>query len=377
MRIGFDYRAALGTRTGIGRFTRELASALDALDGDHRLVLYAAIFRSFAERTRDVPRATEHLEPCVHRVPGKLLAMASRFVPITAERWTGPVDLFHLPSFTPPPLRTRRVLYTIHDVSFEIEPNWYPPRVVRYLRRQVARRLACGDEILTVSESSRRDILDVYGLDPERVHVARLGVDPDRFRPRNRDEIEPVLSRYGIDAPYWLDIAALQPRKNLATLLDAIEIAAGAGSARPLVVAGSEAWGCERERARLLDLERRGLVRHVGDVPDADLPALYAGCEVFCYPSFHEGFGLPVLEAMACGVPVVTSDAAALRETGGDVTCVVPANDPDAFADALTALSRDAERRRAMSQAGRERALDHSWESCARSVLDVYRRMLA
>lgn len=382
MRIAIDYRSALGSPAGIGRFTRELVdslAALEASDGesDAQYVLYAAILRGYRERSRQLPPSSPALVPCVRRFPGKLLEFASRFLPVSAETFTGPVDLFHLPDYAHPPVRSARVLATVHDVSFDIEPGWYPAADAVRLRRAVERRIAAGDTLLTVSENSRREILEHYAIDQGRVHVVPLGVDTEQFSPRPAAEIESMCARLGITTPYLLFVGTIQPRKNLGRLLEAVSIARSRGMDETLVIAGAPGWCCQAEMRAIETLMREGAVHHLGYVDDSDLPALYSGARGLCYPSHHEGFGLPVLEAMACGTAVLTSRARALIEVGSDAALQVDADSAEALADGVGRLTGDETLRLRLAREGSARAAQFTWERCARGVRSVYREMLA
>ena len=378
MRIGVDYRPALGAPTGIGRFVREIVTSLSALPDGPDLVLYAALFRRFRERTDELPEPSTRIEPCVRRFPGRLLDIASRYLPVSAESFTGDVDLFHITDYTHPPVRSDRVLFTIHDLSFEAGPEWYTQRMLDHLKRRVAHMLERpGASILTVSESSRRDICEHSGLPEDRVHVASLGVDPHEFRHRGEDRVNETLARLGIETPYFLFVGTIQPRKNLDGVIRALEIARSRGIRERLVVSGSPGWHCDGTLDELRRLEEGGAAHRLGYAADADLPDLYAGATALVFPSHHEGFGLPVVEAMSVGTPVLTSTTPALREVGGDAVLAVESRDDEALAEAMIELAQDGDLQAELSRRGRARAERFRWEGTAKAVLDAYRRSVA
>ena len=229
--------------------------------------------------------------------------------------------------------------------------------------RYIPRTLRFVDRIVTVSEASKRDILRFYPRAAEKVVVIPEGVSPD-FAPAPPAAIAAARQRYGIDAPYILTLGALQERKNLATLFAAFRAIRERGFAPQLVVVGRKVWKAEGIEGQLR-AERLGAeVIFTGHVPDDDLPALYSGATAFAFPSLYEGFGLPPLEAMACGTPVVASDSSSLPEVVGGAGLLIPPRDAGGFADALARLLTD----EALHRACRER------DSCARAASPGRRR---
>jgi len=375
MRVGIDYRSALERPAGIGRFTRELVAALASLrDPGLELALYAVLFRRFASRAAAMPPPSPGVVPCLRRVPGKLLRLASRLLPVSAETLLGPVDLFHFTDYTPIPVRTKHVLITVHDVSYEVGPQWYHEGTVRRLRAFVEGWIERGASVLTVTESSRREIASLTGARPERIHVAPLGVDPALFRPRTAGEVEPVLRRHGIEGPYFLFAGTLQPRKNVEALLGAHARARASGVREAVVLVGAPGWKCAEVVERIERGARDGSVRWLGYAPEADLAALLSGATAVVVPSHHEGFGLPLLEGMASGTAVVASRAAALVEVAAGAALHADATE-EGLAEALVRVASDPGLRTDLVGRGRARARAFAWESCARRVRDVYREV--
>jgi alpha-1,3-rhamnosyl/mannosyltransferase len=229
---------------------------------------------------------------------------------------------------------------------------------------------AVADRIIAVSHATKDDVVKHLGVDPERVAVVPLAVDAS-FRPLPRADVDAALAPLGLaHGGYLLFLGTREPRKNLGRLLDAV-IRAGA-DVGPLVLAGADGWGTDELRPRIAELARQGRVRPLGYVPEALRPPLLSGARVFVYPSLYEGFGLPPLEAMASGTPVITSNVSALPETVGEAALLIDPLDVDALAGAIRRLWDDATLRGELRVRGLMRARDFSWERTARLTLDAY-----
>jgi glycosyltransferase involved in cell wall biosynthesis len=251
------------------------------------------------------------------------------------------------------PVLLGRNVVVVHDAAALREPSWYSPAYVAWQRAVLPVVLRRARHVVTVSEFSRGELIELAGADPARITVVAGGVDHGRLRPN----VDPTPARValGLTRPYVLTVASRLARKNLAVLETA---------ARALRARGMELVAAGGERPQFAADGRPGAVRLLGVVPEEMLPALYAGAEAFVLPSLHEGFGLPVVEAMACGVPVVASDRGALPETCGDAALLVDPTDPHAVADAIDAAIGD-ER---LAAAGIARAAEFSWERTAKNV---------
>ncbi len=282
---------------------------------------------------------------------------------------TGPFDLLHATAFVGPLLGMKPMVVTVYDLSFLRFPQLLSPARRRYL--QLLTRHSChrARRVIAISQSTACDLADLLDVPPERIDIALPGVDVDRFRPLKQAAIDCFRQRKGLPERFWLFIGTLEPRKNLLTLLGAY---ASLPARLPLVIAGGQGWDYAETYATV---ERLGLsdeVHFPGFLPADELALWYNCAEVFVYPSLYEGFGMPVLEAMACGTPVIVADASSLPEVAGvDGTCLPPM-DVDAWADALqhSLLSenwRDQERRRGLQRAG-----DFSWRATAGRTIRSY-----
>ncbi|MCX6021007.1 MAG: glycosyltransferase family 1 protein [Chloroflexi bacterium] len=373
MRIGIEFTSALRQGAGIGRFTRELVRALLTADptGDYLLV-HARTDKLIAP---DLPRP----------VPLHALPFGPRFqailwqrlrLPVPVETFTGPLDIFHAPDYVLPPLRHAEGLVTVHDLSFVKRPECAAPSLRRYLEHAVPDAVRRASAVLTDSVSSRTDLIEWLGVPPERVHVVYGGVAP-RFRPvDDTEERRRVAAKYGATRPFVLSVSTLEPRKNLITLIEAFALWRSRTEApHQLIIGGGPGWQYEGIYRRAEELRLGDAVVFPGFVDDADLPALLSQARVFAYPSLYEGFGLPPLEAMACGTPVIASTAPCLPEILGNAAILVDPMDVDALADALNRVASDNALRDDLSRRGRARAATFTWAGAAKQLMGVYAQL--
>lgn len=287
------------------------------------------------------------------------------------------VDAAHVPYFAPPLHSTTPTVVTIHDLIPLILPAYRGSPLVRLYTRLVSIAAKRADAIIADSKASKRDIVRLLGIPAERVQVIYLAVDR-RFRPiTDEAHLKDVRRRYHLPADYILYLGGLDQRKNLAALLKAFKRLT---SDLQLVIAGrlpardTPFFPDPRRMVRELDLEER--VAFIGWVPEEDKPALYSMAKLFVFPSLYEGFGLPPLEAMACGTPVIASNASSLPEVVGDAGLLIDPHDAAGLAEAMAALLDDERLRKGLGQRGFERARRFSWEETARETLKVYQEVV-
>jgi glycosyltransferase involved in cell wall biosynthesis len=378
MRIGIDYTAAAWQGAGIGRYTRELVRAAVAMGGPFRYTLFYAAggLPAHSPYVQDLRRLCADY-PTVRARP---LPLSPRLLtilwqrlrlPLYAEVFTGPLDVLHAPDFVLPPCRARTIV-TVHDLTFMILPDCFEPTLHRYLARVVPRSLRRADMILAVSQATRDDLVRLLPIAPERVVVIPHGVNP-RFRPLPPHEIEPERQRLGLPPAFFLFVGTLEPRKNLVRLLEAYDYLwrqEGHRTSLPhLVIAGRKGWLYQEIFATVARLQLHDRVLFAGFLDDADLPTVYNLSRAFVYPSQYEGFGLPVIEAMACGTPVVTSAVSSLPEVVGDAAVLVDPDDHTAIAAGMQAALQQAQ---SLGAAGQRRVRRFVWEQSARALLASY-----
>ena len=286
-------------------------------------------------------------------------------------RRLAPVDLVHAPSPAVPPVHGVPLVVTVHDASPITVPETSTPRGRWFHRRGFAAAARRARLVITVSEFAADEIATYTSISRDQLRVVPNGVDLTRAAGADAAR---VRAAFGIgDRPYVFWVGTMQPRKNLAVLLDAFARLDASDVPHQLVLAGEAGWGGD-DGAAIRRLGNR--VRLLGQVPSADLAALYAGADLFAFPSRHEGFGIPVLEAMAQETAVVAADIPVLREVGNDAACFVPVGDADALADAIATLLRDDAARSSLAARGLTHAQRYSWERCVDATVAVYEEAL-
>ena len=381
MRIGLDARLAAYRGGGIARYTRSLLRALVRLD---RANAYTVFVARRGQPLLDEPSPGNVAHRALVTPPHHRFERLALGVELASQR----LDLLHSPDFIVPHLR--RGVYsvvTVHDLAFLREPELLAPDALRYYR-QLPASLARADAVIAVSESTRRDLIDLAGARPDTVHVVHEAAD-ERYRPLSRAErlamaarsggkLPPDLARLvsGEFGPFILFVGTIEPRKNLPGFFAAYRrYRELAGSrAATLVLVGAPGWRHERELAEIERLRAAGRLVWFRDADDDHLLLLYNAATTVVLPSHYEGFGLPALEAMACGTPVIAANTSSLPEVVGDAGTLLPPDDADAWAEALRQLAEDRIAREAAIAAGLRRAAGFSWERAAEQTLAVYRR---
>ncbi len=374
-RIAIHYTPALSQTAGIGRYTRGLVDALAALPPPDGLEFLLFVMGKIAS-TRPWPdhmawRAIPLSERTMIRVWHRL------HLPLPADWLTGPIDLYHSPDYVLPPLRRAIGVVTVHDLSFLRVPECADPRLRAFLTAEVPQAVARARHVLADSESTRRDLIELLSVSPEKVSVVPAGISP-AFR-RVEDEVRrnAVRIRYGLPQRFILSVGRLEPRKNYVRLIQAYaQLRRRWAPPQHLVIAGGYGWLYEDI---LREPERQGVsdwVHFPGFVRDEDLPALYSLADAFAFPSLYEGFGIPPLEALACGVPTVVGDNSSLPEAVGDAALRVQAEDVSALAEALARLLQDEAWREHTQSAGPAQARRFTWEAAAQRLVTAYQTAL-
>jgi glycosyltransferase involved in cell wall biosynthesis len=371
MRIGIVTYALDRPLSGISRYTLELARALVVASSGLDLVLLtagAAGPLAAQNRFQRVPLPGCRLWPCLVTLGNVMIPLRARLLEL---------DLVHDPTGATPlffrPGRARTVV-TIHDVF-----PWSCPGTSTLLdtlihRYWLPRVLPRVDAVITDSQASKVDIVRFLGIPAARIRVIYPGVNT-AHGPTSQSQIAVIRSSHGLPGSYILFVGSIEKRKNLHGLLHAYARLRKMGETHPLVVVGMRRWRYTEttETLRELDLEQH--VIFTGYMPDADLPALYSGADLFVFPSLYEGFGLPPLEAMACGTPVVCSNAASLPEVVGNAAITVDPHDAEGLAEAMHLVLTDVDLHEELREKGLERARQFTWERTARETVAVYREV--
>ena len=372
MRILVDVSPAVHHHAGIGRYADELLRALVAIDAaDEFQVLY------------NLMGPGERLEPPLdslraHPVglpakPWRMSVLLAELGHVPMDRWLPRCDIFHATDHLLPPLRKAGSVFTIHDLIFLHFPQYHLPLNRWYLGLMLPRFLRRADALIAVSENTKRDVVKLRKVAPEKITVIYEGVNPAYKPLEDPGALGRVREKYKLPDQFLLYFATLEPRKNLATLLDAYHALLGAGQTiPPLVIAGRKGWLYQPifDRVRELGLAER--VHFTDWIDEQDAPVLMNAASAFIYPSLYEGFGLPPLEAMACGTPVICSSASSLPEVVGDGGLLFEPTDARALASAITRVLGDERLRAQLRARGIAQARKFTWEQAARETLQVY-----
>ncbi|GAA3362571.1 glycosyltransferase family 1 protein [Saccharopolyspora gregorii] len=364
-----DATAVPADRGGVGRYVDSLLAALDQ-DGAQLSVACqprdAALYGRLAPNSRIIPAAE---------------AVATRTARLTWEQTTLPrlvrrlgAQVLHSPHYTTPLANPAASVVTLHDATFFTDPALHSPVKARFFRSWTKAALRRATLCVVPSEATADELARSAGADRSAMHVMYHGVDPEHFHPPSPSEIAAVRDRLGLhDQPYVAFLGALEPRKNVPALIKGFTMAGRGRSDDPaLVLAGQPGWDTRVERA-LEAVPHRVRVIRAGYVPFAELPGFLGGAHVVAYPSIGEGFGLPVLEAMACGAAVLTTGRLSLPEVGGDAVAYCGVR-PAEIATGLTGLLDDPARRAALSAAAQRRAKEFTWAACAAQHREAYSR---
>lgn len=356
VRIGLDGHTIGRRKTGNETYARGLASALAALgDPEADLLLY-----TLDPATPPIAGVHEMRVRPAMSVPRLLAGF-----PWALRRDRADVALFQ---YVTPPLCPCPAVVAIHDVSFEDHPDWFEPMQRARMRLTTPASARRASQVITLSQFTRDELVGRYRLDPHRVSVIPLAAAP-RFKPEADEHSRAAVSRLKLPESFVLAVGNLQPRKNLRRLLGAFATARRSGLEHGLVLAGQPGWRAQELLHTIDSLGLREVVMLTGYVSDDELVALYNLADAFAYPSLYEGFGLPVVEAMACGTPVLTSSTTCMPELAGDAALLVDPSDEDALAAGLLRLAGDTALRAQLHKRGLARAASYSWERTARLTM--------
>ena len=361
MRVLFNAMQA-GNQSGTGRYVEELLGAIVQLDTDLDLTVW------WPEDVEPRPWA-EHVR--LERQPRGLWQRLRR--ERLVQRVAGDYDVVHYPASIGPLDGGSNVVVTVHDCIFLRHPEWFRWERAQYYRW--AGRRSCGRaaHLIADSQATAGDLQTLMGIHESQITTVPLGVGA-QFQPSPPDKVSDIRTRFGLPERYFLYVGTLEPRKNLARLVRAWDQVAGE-IPEALVIAGRSGWKVGGLEAAIANARHRDRILRPGFASDDDLPALIGGARAFVWPSLYEGFGLPVLEAMACGTPVITSNTSSLPEVVGDAGALVDPRDEDELAGAMHTLSTDDARCDALRQAGPVRAASFTWQRCAEATLAVYARV--
>lgn len=365
-RIGIDARLLHYRTGGISTYIRQLVGALgQATKYDFDFTIY---HHRKDGQTLDGKLGRGRLwTPAHHRLERLTLS-----VELLSQR----LDIWHSPDFIPPYRGGRRHVITVHDLTFWHYPQYLTEASRRYYNAQIEQACHHADVILAVSDATKRDLIDILGIDAGKIRVQPHGVDAS-YRPMAEAEVRPVLDGLGLRGAYFVHVGTLEPRKNIVGLLEGYRAVLDAVPDAPsMVLVGRRGWLFEASEARIEALQLGDKLIRLEQVNDEQLPAIYNGAMALITPSFYEGFGMPALEAMACGTVPIVSDVSSLPEVVGDVGLLVKPDDTQSIAEALLRVLQDDAWREKTCERALERAKRFTWEHSAQIALDAYKSVL-
>ena len=377
IRVAFNATSLLSPLTGIGQYSRNLALGLTQCPGVQPKFFYGAFWSKEVRGTPPVAVASA-LPWLRSRVPGSYAlrrwVQARQFGSHTKRKT---FDLYHEPNNLPLPFDGPTIV-TVHDLSWIRYPQAHPAERVRVMDKYFERGIRNASFILTDSNFVKNELIEMFGLVSDRICSIALGVE-SQFRPQGVEETKSVLRQYGLHRKQFiLAVGTLEPRKNLEVALRAfMQLTPGTRQRFPLVLVGMKGWHTSALEQQLAPLIQAGEVRQLGYLPREDLATLVAGATTLVYPSIYEGFGLPPLEAMACGVPVITSSVSSIPEVVGDTGILLDPEDVNGFTDAMEMMISAPDVRAAMGRRALARSKLFTWQRCVEQTANAYRQVLS
>ena len=382
MKIAFDAQPLLsGTKSGVGFHEDGLIKVLLERYPENWYNFEFFAFKNWKEKKQSLSAYGNHNTDLVacKWFPGSLYRITSAFLPLPHRIFFNEEkQVTHFFNYFVPPFVKGKKVVTIHDMAFQVFPETVRKKTLFFLKRTIKNSIRRADHIVTVSEFSKQEIMRFYKVPEKKISVVPNGVDFERFHLKNSvHNLKQVREKYNIQGDYFLYLGTLEPRKNLVRLLLAYAMANGENKGFPrLVLAGGKGWMYEEIFQKVKELGLEGQVIFTGYVEDEDVAALMRGADVFCFPSLYEGFGMPVIEAMACGTPVLTSNSSSLREIAEGAAVLVDETSVDEIKKGLIMLHKEEMLRLELSQKGVQRASEYSWEQAGERLRKIYMELV-
>jgi glycosyltransferase involved in cell wall biosynthesis len=372
VRVAIDVQNLLWPMTGVGYYVSNLVRALSHLRVDATIEAFY-----FSRKKKGIGLSGGPVvEKALRFPPGRLAQLLwKRFSFPRVDRLMDGPDVLHFPNFVARPVRNGKIVLTIPDLSFLRFPQFAEPKNLTFLTRHVPRSIERAEKIIAISEFTRREIAHFFPSAEDRLAVTALGVGKAFAPKKDQDGLARVRKRYNLPDKYVLFVGTLEPRKNLKTLLEAYRIFREASREHDeiaLTVAGMKGWLYEETMRRVRNMPPEMAPIMTGYVQESDLPYLYSAAKMVVVPSVYEGFGLPCLEAMACGTPLICSNASSLPEVVGDAAIQVSPDNPEEMAEAMRAVVVNPELASELVRKGMEQAKIFTWRRCAEATYRIY-----
>lgn len=367
MKIGIDIRSLewLKDMAGLYQYTSNLVANLLSIDSQNEYLLFSS--RRGGDGTP---------QRFLRKFPARLGKLLLEDLAVPLEFVLGKTDVFHGPCFYCPRSLRAKLVVTVHDMMPFRHPEYLRSDWVSSLKRTMEGSSSRADSVIAVSEFTKGEICELFKIREERIRVIYNGVAPIYYPRTDRNQLEIIKKKYGIPGPYFLFVGAIEPKKNIAALIDAwTALRSSTHYQYPLVLVGNKGWYFEKLQKDIHHHLVRKDIICTGSIVSDDLPYLYSGAEAFIMPSLYEGFGIPVIEAMACGTPVITSNRASMPEIAADAALLVDPLSVEDIAGAMQVIASDPTRRDKLVQTGLERAKEFSWEKTARETLSLYQTL--
>ncbi len=370
MRIGIDATSIPSQRGGVGFYIVNLISTLLEIDRENKYF----IFMKKGDLSEIKDKANDRFIEV--NITSRLarLTWEQTILPTMINRYK--IDVFHSPHYTVPFRAKVKKVVTFHDMTFFSHPEYHLKLKVQFFRRIIPRAAKMADQIISNSKNTKNEIIKFLNVDGQKITVTHFAIDKNRYKPIPKGQVkEQIKKKYDIKDEYILFVGTLEPRKNIASLVNNFfRLKENGLFPGKLVLAGGKGWGFSEIQKIIKDHHFGKDVLLVGYVPEDDLPFLFNGATVFVYPSYYEGFGIPPLEAIACGTPTITSNISSIPEIMGEAAVLINPQRSDRLYQSLSSLVQNKAERERLRKAGLQRAEHFTWEKTARETLEVYQK---
>jgi len=373
MKICLDISPAISHPAGIGRYVFELCNSLLQIDQQNKYIVF------HNQRKNTALQAPfdklDKISVSMHSKLWRSLVLFSQLSNHSQDKIFRDTALFHATDHLLPNITNAKSIFTLHDITYILFPGSHTFFNKLFLKAMIPTFLRKSDAIITPSEITKKDAINFYAINPDKIYVIPHGVSPNFHR------IAPVIiheitRKYHLPDRYLLYVGTIEPRKNLSLIFKALKSIKASGFKTKLVLVGKLGWYYRQVFPHILELDLEKDISILGYVPEEDLPAIYSGADVFVYPTHYEGFGLPVLEAMACSIPVVCSNIPSLREVADKAVLMINPLDPEELTEAIIYLLSNSELKTDLQEKGLERSKQFTWQNCAYKTLQVYQSVM-